>query len=392
MLTVRIRSLGRARESSKRPLHPSQAIRHEGIRITVYTSVARAASWLFCTAVLIAVGLLGFLLILKQSSHAGAFSYAKGLDPASIASFLLVAFAVALFAVGRQIAAMNVHYVPMGGALPTLASGDAAAPKPHAAVRRARFLGHRRDRDFDFDLAARLLEPNTSKRLNRYVQRKSISFDALDKGLDVLSEMAQPPGTMIREFAKRQSGQAEEKQDLWPVVRLMVARVLYKPSKTATHKRTTEEQRVKPEVKGAHLYLVFKLNLMPFCYWLLLLAICLLVPAVALEAVGKELAKEFSAAAAVLVLMWALCTVVFNRRLVARWRRWQEESGTRPLGNIPLFLYAPSTDASSSKWEELDMYDFQIPLTDYVMDVNAMFQLAVGFFAGTAFSFSRLLA
>jgi hypothetical protein len=92
-----------------------------------------------------------------------------------------------------------------------------------------------------------------------------------------------------------------------------------------------------------------------------------------------------------LIVIWGVSTIAYSRRLIAKWKRWLDETGDRPLGNLPIFLYAAGNPLEC-KWEELDEYDFKLVLADYLLDASGTFQLVIGTFTATGLGISRYLA
>lgn len=327
-----------------------------------------------------------YSLYVLRSSATEPWDYAV-----TLAGGALIPMSFILLAYCRDIGTVRLHLLQLGDVLPPVS--ETTRRFPEHGWRYLKALRNRpspAQRDHDFDLVARLNDPNVRKRLSGYaVTRTRISYGDYDWGMEALASAYLPARRRMSWFAKRQSRYHAEKSDLWPLVRLMVSRLLYKPAapKKALINRNEEEIGKKPEIKGAHYLLSFKLNLFPLSIWLLLLSTASIAPALATDRVSS---KTIAGVFALIILTWGMWTIVYNRTLLAHWKKWLAESGSRPLGNLPLLLYAPS-HAPHLRWEELDDGDFRAYLDEYLMDTSVVFQVVLGTFVGTAATFSRFL-
>lgn len=374
---------------SARPANPAHLFSVQGLQTDIYVSVSRLAKagliLVFATYVLLCVEVLW---LARPRLSAGT--------PSMLASGVLAVIALVLVVSGRKIAAARIYFVPMGDTFPLV--GDAVVPLRMAGWRGrlCRFLrGRPASAQFDFHFVVRETEPNVAARLKRYAaearlsrwSRWTLKYDSLERGRERFMASELPTPDVTRAFARSQFEAVGQKRDLWPVARLIIGRILYQRPKTKTFKRNISEENAKPEVKGAHYYLAYKLNTVALSHWFMLLAYTLLFMNLDPVALSQ---KQVRAGILIMILLWTFYTIAFNRRLVDRWRSWLAEVGNRPLGKLPLFLYVPWND-QRHKWEELDESDFKAYLDEYLMDTSVAFQLIFGALAGMALTISGLL-
>lgn len=232
---------------------------------------------------------------------------------------------------------------------------------------------------YSFDFAVRLTEPNVATRLRRYLddagRRPYLSYAAERYRLDeFLRQNAPVPNKSV--VAGRALGKSNDlRADVWPLLRVVLTRVLYPREPDTPHARSIESKPLRGE-KGANFaHFALCAYLIPLSNWLLLVGCALLYGS--LKSILSDGAVAYRVAIMAATIVWAISTYTFNDALVRDWKQWLHDCSERPLGHIPILLHRPENHPKY-QWEELDELDFSDHIDDYIVDTATLFQVTVG--------------
>jgi hypothetical protein len=210
---------------------------------------------------------------------------------------------------------------------------------------------------------------------------KSIS-SAFSYGNDVAQAVKKylmgtfPDKQLAIRSAKTTSAKGRIEDDLWPLCRLMTARILFGHRHSNETLRHPSDLPYSPATRDT-LYFTYKLQAVYVASWVNLIALTLLLSGVSPSATGFLFESiSYKIVCASLFFLWAIFALIGHRKLMANWKEWTHQTEVRPLGYLPIFLYRYDLPPIY-RWEELDDNDFCLALGDALERMDRAFDLIV---------------
>jgi len=362
------------------PANPAYLRDRRGVNVRVYVDFTPMETRIAVVAWGIFIAISAVMLHRLEDST-------KGWVFASAFIFALIGGGVLVFA--RRIASGNIYLVAPGEAFPVIDPFRVGEPRADGQIEADSKRFRYQTDEHEFHFVVKETEPNATERLQSYTSPgsgRTMQFENIEQALpDLLEDNARYYPQAARVSKALVDGD-RRRRDIWPVVRLVLGRVLYQRPPTGNFNRAIGEEAQRPPQKGAHLHFAYKLHLLPVGYWFLMNAVAFVLPHL-YDAASKSISVFLS----ILPVMWAFWVIQFHHpQVIARWKRWLSASGHRPLGKLPLYLHVPHNDARH-RWEELDEHDFRAYVDEYILDSERMFNIVIGSFSVTSFAVFQLI-
>ncbi|MFZ6769786.1 hypothetical protein ACO0LM_22260 [Undibacterium sp. Di26W] len=222
-------------------------------------------------------------------------------------------------------------------------------------------------------LAVRILEPNIATRIKNYPRQSTLTrWTPLDLSQLPPSEDNNPINLFSTPFINQDA--INLSQDIWPIVRVAIDRLLYKP-----RWKDFEKGNFRPDPKNDpssrtpknQIYFAYKMHAPQIALFLILIILAICFTAL----IAKPINTQYPMALGGASIVWAIFSCWLHRRQRAALVQWSDQWQEKPFTHCPVFYYGPE-NPPEMRWEELSHNDFRARIEEYGVDNNKLFEWA----------------